>query len=166
MIHCGSFNKTLFGALRIGYMVLPRALVADFRRARHIAGRSTGVIEQMALARFLESGDFARHVRRARLVYAQRRDLVLGGLRAALEPARLHVTGEHAGFHLVWWPPPDMALAPFLRAAAQRGLRFQAISDFCRRKDLPPGLVIGYTAMDDAALRRHVDELRRLIQSA
>jgi GntR family transcriptional regulator/MocR family aminotransferase len=59
-----------------------------------------------------------------------------------------------------------MAPAPFLRAAAQRGLRFQAISDFCRRKDLPPGLVIGYTAMDDAALRRNVDELRRLIQSA
>lgn len=166
VIHCGSFNKTLFGALRIGYMVLPRALVADFRRARHIAGRSTGVIEQMALARFLESGDFARHVRRARLVYARRRDLVLGGLRAALEPARLHVTGEHAGFHLVWWPPPDMALEPFLRAAARQGLRFQSISDFCRRKDLPPGLVIGYTAMDDAALRRHVDELRRLIQSA
>ena len=58
------------------------------------------------------------------------------------------------------------SLEPFLRAAARQGLRFQAISDFCQRKDLPPGLVIGYTAMDDAALRRHVDELRRLIQSA
>jgi len=163
VIHCGSFNKTMFAGLRIGYAVLPRKLVPDFRKARHVTGRSTGVIEQMALADFLESGAFARHVRRARLAYAQRRNTVLEALHAALGPDRLKVTGEQAGFHLVWWLPPEIDPAAFQSAAAERGLRFQAISDFCKRVVLPPGLVIGYAALDDKALAHHCGALRRLI---
>ncbi|MGE8656145.1 MAG: hypothetical protein ACN6O8_05280 [Achromobacter sp.] len=77
VIHCGSFNKTLFNALRIGYAVLRRPLVAGFARARCLTGRSTSLVEQMTLAAFLEDGGFARHVRRARSVYAQRRDRAL-----------------------------------------------------------------------------------------
>lgn len=163
VIHCGSFNKTMFAGLRIGYTVLPEKLVPAFRKARHVTGRSTGVIEQLALANFLESGDFARHVRRARLAYAQRRDTVLSALRDALGPERLRVTGEHAGFHLVWWLPPEMDVGAFQKAAAERGLRFQTVADFCKRAVVPPGLVIGYAALDDEALRRHVDELGKLI---
>ncbi|SCX69050.1 PLP-dependent aminotransferase family protein [Variovorax sp. EL159] len=163
VIHCGSFNKTMFAALRIGYAVLPEKLVSEFRKARHVTGRSTGVIEQLALANFLESGAFARHVRRSRPVYAQRRDTVLQALRDALGPGRLHVSGEQSGFHFVWWLPPEIDLAAFQRNATARGLRFQAISDFCKRAVLPPGLVIGYAALEDKALLRHVEELRQLI---
>lgn len=163
VIHCGSFNKTMFAGLRIGYAVLPEKLVPEFRKARHISGRSTGVIEQMALASFIESGAFARHVRRARLAYAQRRDIVLQALRDALGAERLYVTGEHSGFHLVWWPPPGTDVAALQEAAAKHGLRFQAVSDFCKRAVLPPGLVIGYAALDDEALRRHVGQLGELI---
>jgi len=163
VIHCGSFNKTMFAALRIGYAVLPRKLVPDFRQARLITGRSTGVIEQMALAHFLESGAFARHVRRARIAYAQRRDIVMAALGEAVGPGRLRVTGEQAGFHLAWWLPPKIEKSAFLPAAAQHGLRFQPISDFCKRAVLPAGLVIGYAALDDDALRRHADALRQVI---
>lgn len=166
VIHCGSFNKTMFAALRIGYAVLPRKLVPAFRQARHVTGRSTGVIEQMALTCFLENGAFARHVRRARLAYAQRRDTVLAALHGALGPARTKVSGEHAGFHLVWWLPPGIELAAFLHAAAQRGLRFQTVSDFCQRAVLPAGVVIGYAALDDDALQRHAQALREAITIA
>ncbi|QNK69255.1 PLP-dependent aminotransferase family protein [Variovorax sp. PAMC26660] len=163
VIHCGSFNKTMFAGLRIGYAVLPEKLVPEFRKARHITGRSTGVIEQLALANFLESGAFARHVRRARLAYAQRRDIVLQALRDALGAERLYVTGAHSGFHLVWWPPPGIDVAALQELAAGHGLRFQAISDFCKRAVLPPGLVIGYAALDDEALRRQAGKLGELI---
>lgn len=166
VIHCGSFNKTMFAGLRIGYAVLPRKLVPDFRKARHVTGRSTGVIEQMALGSFLESGAFGRHVRRARLAYAQRRNTVIEAMRDALGAGRLHVTGEQAGFHFVWWLPPEIDLAAFRSSAAERGLHFQAISDFCKRVVLPAGLVIGYAALDDEALVHHTDALCRLIRAA
>lgn len=165
VIHCGSFNKTMFAGLRIGYAVLPRKLVPDFRKARHVTGRSTGVIEQMALGSFLESGAFGRHVRRARLAYAQRRNTVIEAMRDALGAGRLHVTGEQAGFHFVWWLPPEIDLAAFRGRAAESGLHFQAVADFCKRVVLPAGLVIGYAALEDEALGRHAEALCRVIRA-
>lgn len=152
VIHCGSFNKTLFNALRIGYAVLPRPLVADFARARYLTGRSSSIVEQMTLAAFLESGGFARHVRRARAIYAQRRDRVLRMLRQAAGAAPLRVSGEHAGFHLVWWPPPGFEVAALLARARTRGLGLQPVAQFCRRVSWPAGVVIGYSARQEADL--------------
>jgi GntR family transcriptional regulator/MocR family aminotransferase len=65
----------------------------------------------------------------------------------------------------VWWLPPEIDLAAFRARAAERGLHFQAISDFCKRVVLPAGLVIGYAALEDEALVRHTDELCRLIRA-
>ncbi|WYX09443.1 PLP-dependent aminotransferase family protein [Achromobacter xylosoxidans] len=160
VIHCGSFNKTLFNALRIGYAVLPRPLVADFARARYLTGRSGSIVEQMTLAAFLENGGFARHVRRARPVYAQRRDRVLRMLRQAVGAAPLQVSGEHAGFHLVWWPPPGIDVAPLLARARTLGVGLQPVADFCRRVSWPAGVVIGYSARQEAEL----DSLEALLR--
>lgn len=162
VIHCGSFNKTLFNALRIGYAVVPRPLVADFARARHLTGRSGSIVEQMTLAAFLEDGGFARHVRRARPVYAQRRDRVLRMLRQAVGEAPLRVSGEQAGFHLVWWLPPGMDPAALLAWARALDVALQPVAEFCRRVSWPPGVVIGYSARQDAEL----DRLETLLREA
>lgn len=154
VIHCGSFNKTLFNALRIGYAVLPRPLVAAFTRARHTTGRSNSIIEQMTLATFLEDGSFARHVRRARPIYASRRDQLMRLLRQAAGPAPLRVSGEHAGFHLVWWLPPGADLADLLRRAQASGIGIESVADFCLRVQLPAGVVIGYSSRQEADLER------------
>lgn len=154
VIHCGSFNKTLFNALRIGYAVLPRPLVAAFTRTRHTTGRSNSIIEQMTLANFLEDGSFARHVRRVRPVYAARRDQLLRLLQQAAGSSPLRVSGEQAGFHLVWWLPPGMDLADLLRRAQARGIGIQSVADFCLRVTMPPGVVIGYSARSEAELEQ------------
>jgi len=164
VIHCGSFNKTMFGALRIGYIVLPAALVPRFRQAKHVTGRANGTLEQLALASFLASGAFARHVRRTRLVYADRRDVVLGALRNALGARQLVVTGAQAGFHMVWWPPEGFDVPRFHALAHAAGMQLPAISEFCERTDLPAGLVIGYTGLSDEAVRRHARALGRAIE--
>ncbi|MBB1627687.1 PLP-dependent aminotransferase family protein [Achromobacter sp. UMC71] len=154
VIHCGSFNKTLFNALRIGYAVLPRPLVAAFTRARHTTGRSNSIIEQMTLAAFLQDGSFARHVRRARPIYAARRDQLMRLLRQAAGPAPLRVSGEQAGFHLVWWLPPGVDLPDLLRRAEAQGIGILSVADFCLRVQLPPGVVIGYSTRQEAELER------------
>jgi len=155
VIHCGSFNTTMFGALRIGYIVLPPALVPRFRQAKHVTGRANGTLEQLALATFLASGAYARHVRRTRLVYAARRDVVIDALRNALGARPLVVTGTQAGFHMVWWPPEGFDVPRFCALAHAEGMQLQMISEFCQRTDLPAGLVIGYTGLSDEAVRQH-----------
>jgi len=159
VIHCGSFNKTMFGALRVGYVVLPTALVPRFREAKQVTGRANGTLEQLALASFIASGAFARHVRRARLVYAARRDVVLEALGKALGARHLHVTGKHAGFHMVWWPPARFDVPRFRELARAEGLQLRMISEFCQRTDLPAGFVIGYTGLNDEDVRTHSDAL-------
>lgn len=149
VIHCGSFNKTLYNALRIGYAVVPGTLVERFVQARRDTGRAASIIEQMALAELLRSGGFARHVRKARNVYARRRDQVLQCLRQAVGEASLRVSGAQAGFHLVWWPPPGWDVTALLGdpRAAELGLR--PITAFSRRVQTEPGIVIGFSALDD-----------------
>ena len=117
-------------------------------------GRSNSIIEQMTLANFLEDGSFARHVRRVRPVYAARRDLLLRLLQQAAGSSPLRVSGEQAGFHLVWWLPPGMDLADLLRRAQARGIGIQSVADFCLRVTMPPGVVIGYSARSEAELEQ------------
>ena len=162
VLHCGSFNKTMFAGLRIGYAVVPKALVARFLDSRYATGRSISVLEQAALTRFLETGAFARHVRRSRAVYAQRRARVLEALRALVPADRLHLTGEQGGFHFAWWLPPGLTEADFLARAADAGLRFQGMGSLCRRRDLPPAVLVGDSAMQDEALSDALERLRPL----
>lgn len=153
VIHCGSFNKSMFNALRIGYAVVPKPLVSAFVEARRRAGRSSSVIEQMALTHFLEDGGFARHVRKARGVYARRRDVLLQVLQQAVRTDVLRTSGEHAGFHLLWWLPEEWEAAHVIEAGKQAGVGIQALADFCRKTVLPAGVVIGYSAVDEDRLR-------------
>ncbi|WP_241076147.1 PLP-dependent aminotransferase family protein, partial [Achromobacter insuavis] len=162
VLHFGSFNKTLFNALRIGYAVVPRSLAPAFARALYVTGRSCSVIEQMTLAAFLEDGGFARHVRKARSVYAGRRDRVMAMLRETVGAAPLRVSGEQTGFHLVWWPPSGFDVAALLVRARERGVGIQPVADFCRRVSWPDGVVIGYSARQDADL----DRLEALLREA
>jgi GntR family transcriptional regulator / MocR family aminotransferase len=167
VIHLGSFNKTMFNALRIGYAVLPKRWVAAFTRARLTTGRSNGMIEQIALAGFLEDGSFARHIRKARAVYAQRRDLVIQVLADAVGHAvgreHLRIGGAHAGFHLVWWLPQGIDPAALQARAQAQGLSLQSIARFCRRTTLPPGIVIGYSGLQPDEIERQGALLRGLL---
>lgn len=163
VIHLGSFNKTMFNALRIGYAVVPRRWAPAFARARYTTGRSNSMIEQMALAGFLEDGSFARHVRKARAIYAQRRDAVLRVLAQAAGREPLRVDGAHAGFHLVWWLPDGVDLDAMQARARDQGLSVQSMAQFCRRVTLPPGLVIGYSGLQMPDIARHGALLRGLL---
>lgn len=165
VIHLGSFNKTMFNALRIGYAVVPKRWVPAFTRARYTTGRASSMIEQMSLAGFLEDGSFARHVRKARAVYAQRRDRVLQVLAEAAGGEPLRVDGAQAGFHLVWWLPQGVEMQDVEVRAHSQGLSVQSLVQFCRRVTLPPGLVIGYSGLQMADIQRQGELLRGLVAS-
>lgn len=153
VLHCGSFNKTLLPALRIGYLVVPARLRDQLRQLRGETGRANSIFDQLALSAFLESGSFARHLRRARIVYQQRRDIVLDALRLALGQ-RLRVSGEQGGFHFVLWLPPGWTEERCRAALLAQGIAVQFLSEFCHQAQLPPAVILGFTAIQNAALSR------------
>lgn len=158
VIHCGSFNKSLYASLRIGYVVMPDALRPALRQLRATTGRSNSLVEQLALASFIRSGALSRHLRVSRSVYLRRRDIVLAELRAVLGE-HLRVSGEHAGFHFVLWLPEGIGEHDVVQACAGAKLTLQGLGEFCRERAMPPALVIGYAAAQDEVLR---DAARRL----
>ncbi|WP_431822716.1 PLP-dependent aminotransferase family protein [Burkholderia sp. F1] len=153
VIYCGSFNKTLFSGLRVGFMVVPAELRPALSAVWRVTGRAVSVTPQLALARFIGSGDFAKHLRASRHAYRHRRDLVLEQL-AKHGNGQYTVSGEHAGFHFVLWLPPGMDDASYVARAQGAGVSLQPIRGFCRSAELAAGVIVGYAALT-AAHARH-----------
>jgi GntR family transcriptional regulator/MocR family aminotransferase len=119
VVHAGSFSKTLLTSLRLGYAVIPHRLLDRFVSAKSAFGRFTPPLLQAALADFVEQGHFGRHLRRMRMVYAERRAALCQALARELGD-RLEVVGASAGLDLAVLLAPgvdDVACAQRLAAA-------------------------------------------------
>jgi GntR family transcriptional regulator/MocR family aminotransferase len=99
-IYVGTFSKTMFPALRLGYVVVPRALREVVVAAKAFCDRQSPALEQRALADFIADGSFERHIRRMRVLYRERRAALLDALRRYIGD-RAQVIGDSAGMHLV-----------------------------------------------------------------
>ncbi|MNH01581.1 HTH-type transcriptional regulatory protein GabR [compost metagenome] len=152
VIYCGSFNKTLFAGLRVGFMLVPASLREPLLATLQGTGGAVGVTEQLGLAEYMANGSFVRYLRQARQAYQQRRDLLLECL-AKQAPGCFAVTGQQAGLHFVLWLPEGTDEQDFCQRAASQGLQLQPIGSFCQQVQLPPAVMIGFTALTAAQLR-------------
>jgi GntR family transcriptional regulator/MocR family aminotransferase len=150
VIYIGSFSKTLFPSLRLGYMVLPPGLRKAFVAAKWFCDRGCPAIEQGALARFMADGSFERHLRDTARTLKQRRSAMLAGLRRHA-PA-VEVADTHAGMHLVAWLPgvSRSQCEKLIALAAERGLGLYAIEPYFLGQPSRNGLLLGYASLPPA----------------
>ena len=162
VIYCGSFNKTLFAGLRVGFMLLPERLRPRLLATLQDTGRSVGVIEQLALADYIASGAFLRNLRAARQAYQERRDLLLAIL-ASEAPGCYSISGQQAGLHLLLTLPPGSDEARFRQRAAQQGLLLQGLAEHCQQVRRPAAVIVGYAALSLAQIRFSGSRLAALL---
>jgi GntR family transcriptional regulator/MocR family aminotransferase len=103
IVYVGTFSRTVFPALRIGYLIVPKSLAAAFTMAKWLSDQHSATLEQQTLAEFITSGMYERHLRRLRRRNAARRQALLLAIRKYLGN-RVEVTGEGSGAHVVLWP--------------------------------------------------------------
>jgi GntR family transcriptional regulator/MocR family aminotransferase len=141
VIYTGTFSKVLFPALRIGYVVVPRELVAEFVRHRESIDLFSPMLEQMVLTEFLAEGHFARHLRRMRALYQKRRDALVRGLR---EHTDLEPHNSDAGLHVALFLPRGVDDRTVVRELSSRGIEATALSTCYVGKRKRNGLVLGF----------------------
>jgi GntR family transcriptional regulator/MocR family aminotransferase len=157
VIYLGTFSKVMLPSLRIGYMVLPTDIVDAFVTARAVSDRHSPAIEQAALAEFIREGLLERHIRRMRMLYADRQASLLDAARRHLGDA-IDLRPAHAGMHLTGFLPDGRDDGALARTALAAGVEVMALSSYAieRRR---PGLVLGYACATPAEIRAAVRRL-------
>ena len=160
VVYIGTFSKVLFPALRVGYLVLPSDLVGRFAAVREAMDICPPALTPRALADFIAEGHFARHLRRTRVLYRERRRVLVESLRTLLP--RWQVVGAEAGIHLVARCERRADRAIALRAARE-GLWTMPLSSCYLGTPVHHGLVLGYGGTRALEIPRAVQRLRRVI---
>ncbi|ABE35194.1 aminotransferase class I and II family protein [Paraburkholderia xenovorans LB400] len=165
--YVGTFSKTIFPELRVGYVVPPASLYGPLLKARQITDWHGCTLTQTALASFMLNGDFAKHLRRMHKTYAARRAMLLdhlhGGLAPWFEPI-VPTAGIHMAAHLKA-PLTEQAV---VSAAREASIGLYGLAAFHLRVKARPGLIFGYgniaVEQIDAALTKLAGILPRLAQ--
>jgi GntR family transcriptional regulator/MocR family aminotransferase len=162
VLHVGSFSRTMFPSLRLGYIVAPSSLAERLRVARAAMEEQLPALIQLALADFIAEGHFARHLRRMRVLYRTRREAVLAAARAAGRH-RLRVRDTESGLHVIADLAPGLDAAQVAASAAQRGVEAAPLSLFRADGSGPSALVLGFGAVDARAARAAMEDLAAAI---
>ena len=162
VLYIGTFSKVLFPSLRVGYIVAPPVLLGGLLAARRFIDIHPPLLEQIALADFMNEGHFVRHARKMRLVYAERRNALVDALTRELGDA-LDVVVPEAGIHLAAWLAEDTSIqSTTLRTAAHR-LNILTVSQLSMRSLHRDGLLLGFASAAPEQLRAGVCVLARAL---
>jgi GntR family transcriptional regulator/MocR family aminotransferase len=153
VIYSGTFSKTLFPGLRLGYVVCPPALREDMRRAKACDDLGCSSIEQAALASFLASRLYEKHLGKSLIELRNRRQAVLTGIARYLGP-HIEQTTSNGGMHVVaWFRKLSYAdLERLLTHAASRSLGLYPIHPYYKKRPMRPGLMLGFAGLGPGQL--------------
>ena len=160
VIYIGTFSKVLFPSLRVGYMVVPSALVERFAAVRAASDLFAPTLYQMVLTEFIESGHFARHIRRMRTTYSARRDEIVTCLDDEFGD-RARVGLADSGTSVVLYLNDDFDDVELCKQAARLGIVASPLSLHYCSDSGQNGLILGFGGTDIAEIRPAVMTLRK-----
>ena len=146
VVYTGTFSRTIAPSIRVAYMVLPDPLLSLYRKHYGHAASPVSRFEQQTLARFLQGGYYARHLRRVGNLYRAR---CLSLTRALNALPGVSVTGDDAGLHFLI-KHEHLTESEMLLHAREQGLSLHGISEYCREAAPPPSTVVtGFAGLTD-----------------
>ena len=164
VIYLGTLSKVLFPALRVGYLIIPKALVNAFCLTRDAMDIFPPVLFQRALTDFIRDGHFARHIRRMRMLYMERRQLLIAAIQATIG-TQMRIISADAGMHLVGLLPTGMDDAVVARKAAEKGLSVTPLSACYLEPPARGGLILGYGDADRQEIESGVRRLKEILRN-
>jgi GntR family transcriptional regulator / MocR family aminotransferase len=154
IVYCGTFSTVMFPGLRLGYLIVPPALVAAFERAKWLADRHTPLYHQAALCRFMREGHLERHIRRMRRTYGLRHAALVEALEQRFGGGA-SILGEAAGLHAyVRFDDPNVA-----ERAARNKVQLRSVAEYFINRAPCDEYVLGFSMLAERTIR---EAIRRL----
>lgn len=162
VIYIGTFSKSIAPAIRIGYMVLPMALLKIYEETCSFYSTPVSRIDQRILNEFIGKGHFERHLNRMRKIYREKHDLLLRELKGMEED--FLITGDEAGLHLLLQSRSGAGEAYLTESAMKAGVKVYGLSEFCVGR-LPADwsadtVILGYAALGKEQIAEGMERLR------
>ena len=162
VIYVGTFSRTIFSSLRIGYLIAPRRLVEPLAAAKWLSDRHTATLEQRALAEFISVGAYERYLRRLRRKNAARLGALLEALRLRLGD-RFEITGEKSGTHLMLWLASRAAEEKAIAEAAARGVGVYGVAPYFLGTQTRGGILLGYARLREKEIAEGIRRLSTVL---
>jgi GntR family transcriptional regulator/MocR family aminotransferase len=162
VIYIGTFSKTLFPSLRLGYLVIPPDLVGRFTAVRYTMDIGPPHFFQAVLTDFMNEGHFARHIRRMRQLYSQRRSALVEALKTEFG-SLLEVLGSEAGMHLAVILPKGFRDQEFAARAAREKLWLSPLSPAYLGDNPRQGFILGFGNTATEQMPKAVRQLKGLL---
>jgi len=168
VLYVGTLSKVLFPGLRLGYAVVPPALAEPLARAKAVVDRHSPAVPQMALADFMAQGHFARHIRRTREAYAERRAALLAAIASELDD-ELACGPSDAGLDLCVHFRRRLDEGNVVRDAFDAGIDLRPLSYYAnplaaKECAVAPGLFLGFSSILPAEIARGAAMLGKVLR--
>ena len=164
VIYIGTFSKTMFPALRIGYLVVPPDLIAIFKKAKWLCDRFCPILEQHAVADWIRLGYFAKHLRRMRQLYNLRRQALITAF-VKYFGDRVTILGENAGIHLMAKIESDLSDEMIIQQAAAAGIGLVCAREYYLQPQNTGEFIFGYGQLEEAEIDRGILRLAQVLKA-
>ena len=169
VIYTNTFAKSLGSSFRMAYMVLPGPLMAVYQEKLGFYSSTVSATEQLALAHFISTGEYERHVARTRAYYRSLKNELVDALRSCLVADRIQTEATEAGLHFLMHVDVPGPAEAFLQAARARGVVLSPLSAFCAPgQALAPGYdgtyVMNFAGLAPNQARPAADAIAQAVQ--
>lgn len=162
VLYIGTFSRTIFPSIRIGYLIAPKSLVPALTAAKWLCDRHAGTLEQRTLAEFIASGMYERHLHRLRRNNTLRRKALMDAIHCHLRQ-RVEITGEGAGTHIVLWPKRRVTEETIIAKAADHQVGIYGVAAYFLKKPTRPGFILGFSRMKETDIREGIRRLGEVL---
>lgn len=158
VIYSGTFSKMFYPGFRLGFIVLPKALIEPFKIAKFYADAGNTFLEQAVLAAFIQEGEYAKHVRRVRKACLERQQALIQSLTQYL-PEIFTITPLDSGIHSIAWINDAEDFPPLLAACKALKLGAQPLDRYTVNPLVKKALIFGFAAHSPAIIRENIQAL-------
>ena len=162
VFYVGTFSKSMFAAMRLGYVVVPPGLVDTFAKARNLLGQSSSAVVETAMARFMEDGRFAEHIRKMRRAYRERRNILHECLLRNCAD-HLDIQPTDAGMHMLAWLKNGVADHTAHDLLLKAGVESLPLSVYAFEPIARQALVLGFSGVKEDRIPGLVERMSQAL---